>query len=72
MGKVFFLNQQAKEYHEQMGIKIKNPPELRIVQGSKGGLENPKRSKKAVKAKSTRKTLGQRIYENLQDPNGVS
>lgn len=75
MGKVIFLNQQSKEYHDQMGIKIKNPPDLRVVQGAKLGInDKPKRGKKAVKAKSPRKTLGQRIYENLQDqdPNGIA
>jgi hypothetical protein len=78
MGKVIFLNKMAKEYHEQMGIKVVNPPELKVIAGAKAGWDFPvrktKKGKKAVKGKSPRKTLGQRIYESLndQDPNGIA
>lgn len=75
MGKVFFLNQKSKEYHEQMGIKVKNPPELKVIQGAvieKATSRKKTSSKKAPKAK--RQTMGQRIFESLQDrdPKGVS
>ncbi len=61
MGKVLFLNEQAKKYHEEQGIVIKNP-QIRLV------VDNGPVKLKAQKArKPKRKTLGQRIYENLQN-----
>lgn len=74
MGKVFFLNTQSKMYHEEMGIKVKNPPELKIIQGEVLG-QVPSRKKATKKgSKAKRQTMGQRIFESLQDkdPNNVS
>lgn len=51
MGKVIFLNQKSKEYHEERNIKINNPPHLRLVKN--------KPSKKL--------TLGQRIYQRIKE-----
>lgn len=74
MGKVFFLNSQAKAYHEQMGIKVQNSPELRVIQGARLGpsTTRKKATQKVNKGKS--QTMGQRIYESLQDkdPNNIA
>jgi hypothetical protein len=72
MGRVIFLNQIAKEYHQTMGITIKNPPELKLITGLSTDQAPPKRTKKAAKGK--RQTMGQRIYESLKDkdPNGIA
>ena len=59
MGKVYFLNEKAKKFHEENGIKV-NQPQLKVVIDN--GPKKPKRSKK--------KTLGQRIYDNKFNPNG--
>lgn len=65
MGKVLFLNEQSKKYHEDKGIKIVNP-NLRLVVNN-GEVLVTKRTKKTKKPR--RQTLGQRIYESLQDRN---
>ena len=68
MGKVIFLNQTAKQYHQEKGIAIKNPPDLKVIQGANTEIAPKKRrAKKATKTKTPRRTMGQRIYDSLQD-----
>ena len=54
MGNVLFLNEKSKKFHEEQGIKISQPPELRVVINN-----GPSKKKKPKK-----KTLGKRIFEN--------
>lgn len=74
MGRVFFLNPQAKAYHDQMGIKVQNPPELRIIQGAALGSTTTRKKATKKVAKGKRQTMGQRIFESLQnkDPNSIA
>ncbi len=60
MGKVIFLNEKAKQFHEENGIKVEiEKSHLKLVHSVEDLATKRKRSK--------RKTLGQRIYENLQN-----
>ncbi len=59
MGKVLFLNEKSKKFHEEQGIKITQPPELRVV------INNGPSKKK----KSNKKTLGQRISDRYNPDN---
>ena len=58
MGKVIFLNKQSEVYHKEKNIEIVNPPALKLVVNR----PKPKRAKKAK-----RETMGQRIYNHLQN-----
>lgn len=66
MGKVIFLNEASRRMHEEQGIKISNPPDLTLV------VNKPK-AKSAKKTKSgggKRMTMGQRIYQRMQEEKG--
>lgn len=55
MGKIYFLNEQARKYHKDNNIITERPEYLKLVHSK------PEKSKKPK-----RKTLGQRIYEKMQ------
>lgn len=64
MGRVIFLNEQSRKFHEDQGIKVYNP-DIKLVVDN-GPIVRQVKQKKAKSAKkSSRKTLGQRIYENM-------
>lgn len=55
MGKIYFLNEQSRQYHKDNNIITERPEYLKLVHSKS---EKPKKRK--------RKTLGQRIYEKMQ------